>query len=333
MNINLNKNQKVMAAIGGVAAVVVLACGWLGYSASRTRSEAQQKLDAAKGQFDTNNKASAAQKAQIAENTTAFKDWGAEKIEAVQKMGDGVPADMVNASQETFARDVQSVYDRYRQSIYTGQAEGSDMPKPFDGLHKCAKEDLPVCKRQWCDIKRIVDTLIAAKAEKLSEIKIDTPARVEEVVDDRKNKKKKDKTPEVKDHFSRQNYSFTFEATPEALVEVMNKIETGTPFQTIDALELKLVTTGDGSDDALKALLTKRKMLAEKKLKPTGPATTSDDDAEEGAGAEQTVMQEDSKAMQEAERERWASKPGNKKRNPPFAVTMKVTTHVVEVAE
>lgn len=333
MNINLNKNQKVMAAIGGVAAVVVLACGWLGYSANRTRNEAQQKLESAKGQFDTNNKASDAQKAKITENTTAFKDWSEEKLAAVQQMGDGVPADMVNATQEKFATDVQTGYDRYSKAIYISQSESTGMPKPFNDLHKCSKEDLPVCKRQWCDIKRIVDTLIAAKAEKLSEIKIDTPARVEAVADDRKNKKKKDKTPEVKDHFSRQNYSFTFQATPEALVEVLNKIETGTPFQTIDALELKLVTTGEGSDDALKALLTKRKALADKRAKMTGTVTSSDEDAEEGAVAEQTMTQEDSKAIQEAERERWASKPGNKKRNPPFAVTMKVTTHVVEAAE
>lgn len=333
MSISLNKNQKVMAVIGGLAGVAVLACLFLGYQASSAQDEAQQKLDAAKSLFDQNNKASKAQKDAIVRNSTEIAAWTEATLESLRAYGDGVDAQTAADDSATFTKSVKSKVDRYLKSIHAGAVEETGLPKPFSDLTSGPEETLALRKRQWCDIQRIVDTFVEAKAENLDTIEIVTaPAPVEEPKKSTRGRGGSKNAPVIKDHFARQSYVFRFTASPEALVKILNTLETGKPFQSVDELSIKVATGKDVASDALKEVLVKRKQFADKKAKLASAAKEAvpvseeaDELAEESTRADTIDLGE----YQKAEKQRWASKPGHKGLNPPFSVMMKVTTHVV----
>lgn len=238
----MNKNKIIMAAIGGVAAALVLVVGVLIWMEDDTQSELRDELEAQVARRDRNSGAKKETEEAHLGNAKVLSEWATSAHTFVSEQGSVREFDpnldpaafkqqMVEKArefsklpEESSVKIVKEDFDfGYRQ--YIGK-DGTEIPR---------KEDLPRLQREWFDISHFTDTLVKCGATELIGVKVaEKPAEPQNERGGRRSAQQKD--PAAAYPSSETTYVFTFLARPAALVRVLNSLAADDRFFAVDSM-------------------------------------------------------------------------------------------------
>ncbi|MGN0854047.1 MAG: hypothetical protein ACI4R9_00845 [Kiritimatiellia bacterium] len=243
----MNRNKIIMAALGGVALAVVLVFGGLAYSAWSEQRETRERI--ASERSNANRILSSAIPPTqasldgIGANTKLFADWRGETHDLLV-MGDiAIDRDAsATAFKATMAEDARML------EKLPGGADGRIVRDGFDFGFKSyiiagdipAEATLPALKRQWAEIKAMVELLAACGIVELQSLEV-APVETKAAPPPERPKKgfgsKKAAQPvEVRPAFETMGYTVRFTARPLALVKVLNAFATAEHLMYIEDL-------------------------------------------------------------------------------------------------
>ncbi len=263
----MNKNQIVMASIGGVGILFSLVIAYLAFSAYSERSTLEEDLEIAKESIQRMNNAKIAPtetsvKA-IDENRTKLTTWQ-ESAMALATRGDAAPR--VGLTDAALKAEMNN--DAGEMEKLPGGVNGAIVAENFGfGFANIVRGDqmpdanpvkLAQVARQWADIKFFVKTLADCGVTELTGVTVVQNTAVSEqgyfAMPDPRRKGRKapaKKVAEAKpeDAISEQAYTLAFLAKPAAFVRVLNAFATASRFVTVDQLNF------GSSNDALARIL------------------------------------------------------------------------------
>lgn len=230
----MNKNKIIMAAVGGVAGVAVLAFGYLAYAAWAEKGETLERVESERS--NANRILSSAvpptQESldRINANAKEVSDWRAATRE-ILAAGD-VAVDK-NASATSFKAEMGE--DARALSKLPGGAEGKIVRDGFDFGFKSyiidgnipAEATLPTLKRQWAEIKAMVELLSAAGAVELQSVEVAAAEKKAEAPKEPPKRgfgarRTQQAAEPAKPAYETLNYVLKFTARPLAVVKALN---------------------------------------------------------------------------------------------------------------
>ena len=312
---SMNKNQIVMASIGGVALVATLALGFLAYSSWSDGADAASELEDLKANVKRIANAAVAPEQKsvnaIEANAKTLVDWYAENFDAV-KVGDIAPEPNLTKD----ALKARMVDEARAIAEYPGSADGKFVRAGFEfgfkdiiaGGAMPEADAVAAMTREWADVRFLATTLAEAGALELAEVTREGAKSLEPPpeLDAKGRPKKKKKTEEVKPLASVYAYTLVFQARPVAFVKALNALSTAKRFTVVDSLTCRRV------EDALASAVADRK------------------DASAAAPAGGRRGRRGRRAADENTEEAEAQKKGlvvDPQTDVPFTVTMKVSTY------
>lgn len=229
----MNRNKIIMAAIGGVALVLVLAFGYLAFDAWSEAGETRENIAADR---DNVNRilSSAVPPTQdslnlIQANTKSIALW---RETAREQLAEGDVTVDRNASATSFKAMMSE--DARALSKLPGGAEGKLVRDGFDFGFKSyiidgnipAENILPALKRQWAEVKGMVELLSSCGIVELQSVEVAAAeAKVEEPKEAPKpkfGKKRPQQAEPVKPAYETMDYTVRFTARPLAVVKTLN---------------------------------------------------------------------------------------------------------------
>lgn len=221
----MNKNQIVMASIGGTALVAALVLGWLFWTEIEAADELSMEYD---NQVQRCRNAAgpgeAAAKAAL-NDAARLVDWRTNALATVCAR-QAEPGELPNAAafQQTMT-DRRLAYSKLPEAsavkICAEDFGFGDYFKPFlDGAMPSAAE-LPRLQRRWGDVVAVVDVLLDCGAGPLESVAVETP---EPKVEDVKPRGRRANAPKTTFTEAVERYRFKFKCAPAALVAVVDAI-------------------------------------------------------------------------------------------------------------
>lgn len=221
----MNKNQIVMASIGGVALVAALVLGWLFWTEVEAADELSMEYDNQVQRCRNAAGPGDAAAAAALKDAARLVDWRTNALAAVCARQEE-QGELPNA-----AAFQQTMTDR--RLAYSKLPEGSavkicaedfgfgDYFKPYlDGAMPPAAE-LPRLYRRWHDVVAVVDTLLACGAGPLEAVAVETP-EVKEA--DVKPRGRRNQAPKAAFTEAVERYRFKFKCAPQALVAAVDAL-------------------------------------------------------------------------------------------------------------
>jgi hypothetical protein len=240
----MNKSKIILASIGGVAGVAVLALAYFIWSALSGKSEISDELSAFQNAAERYSRQPVYPGADsikaVEANREKLVEW---KDEAMKLASRG---DLVFDPTTPPALKDLMLADAKRFSSLPGSAEGKLVKADFafgfkdyiTGGALPGEKDVPLLQRRWNDIVQVLDMLVAAGATEIVDITV-KPKEVEKPkVDDRRRRGRapaKKTEPKVKEP-SKETYVFTFLARSEAIVKALNALAVCQRFMVVDSL-------------------------------------------------------------------------------------------------
>lgn len=240
----MNKNQIVMASIGGAALVIALVLGWLAWSAWSERGEKMDDLDTMKSRVAkmSGDKISPEQASitAIEENRKKLSAWRSESVGSASR-GDfaGDPAMTSEALKQVIvgaAREMSELTGGAVGGKLVKEGFGFGFPGIVTGGDMPDRTKLGALQCQWHDVKLFVETLAACGAVELLDVGV-VPEKEPEAKPvqkpGQKNRKAKNKEPEKPLATSRA-YTLKFLARPAAVVKTLNAFAECERFVVVD---------------------------------------------------------------------------------------------------
>ena len=224
----MNKNQIVMAAVGGAGALAAAVFGVLVWLEGDTQTELRDSLEANR-----------AKRARYAHAVKATEDAHKANAGAAKKWADG--AFDFACSQDSGRRDPSQEPAAFKQQMMEEARAISKLPEeaaakivkegfPFGFnayINEGAmpkREDLPKLQREWDDITRICHILVDAGATELTGISVAEAAEPAAAPRPGMRRAQQKKDPADAYPSVKESYVVTFLARPAALVGVLNAL-------------------------------------------------------------------------------------------------------------
>lgn len=238
----LTKNQTIMCAIGGVAAVGACALAYLLLAAMGEKSEAAESLERSRMSIQT----SKVKSVEEGRRTLAVLEANRSNLVAWCQMATNLAArgDQARDAQVTEAAFQQMIKtDARRLAALPGTAAGRLVKPEFDFGHKDyvqgdripEKAELPTLQRRWFDIVRMVEMLAKGEVGEIVRVEVSTP-KAASAPADRGFPSRGGRTAAAKPGFTRETYTLEFLATPPALVAAVNGFTTDSRFFVLESL-------------------------------------------------------------------------------------------------
>lgn len=245
----MNKNKTIMAAIGGIALVAALVFGYLAFAAWSERGETRERV--ADERSNANRILSSAvpptqeSLTRINANTKAYADWR-DATRALLAEGD-VVIDR-NASATSFKAAMGD--DARALAKLPGGAEGKIVRDGFDFGFKSYiidgnipdEKSLPLLKRQWAEVKAMVEILSASGAVELLGVEVsEAPKKAEEPKEQPRRgfgARRQAAAEPAKPAFETVNYTLRFTARPLAVVKTLNAFAASAHLMYVEDLSL-----------------------------------------------------------------------------------------------
>ena len=271
----MNKNQKILAALGGVIALAVAAAGFFVWSALSAKvaaiegdDEGNDGLEAVQDKASTLSRKPVYPCADsvkaIDANATSLADWQAAAQRRAARGDRPVPA-MTPAQFKT-----EMVAEAKRLAALPGEVNGALAKPDFafgpfrpyiaEGKMPGANE-MTDLQRRWDDVALVVETLAQAGVSELVDVAFGADAAAKDQKKDaKKGAKKPVKRPALKNKAKAADaveakglkacsYVVTFAARPAALVKAVNALGTHERFIVVDSMTM--MHTADPISDAL----------------------------------------------------------------------------------
>ena len=264
----MSKNRLILAATGGIIAVLALAAAagaYISYSAKVAAVEGDEESDGleavvAKVQRFARASVYPCQKSvkELDESSEKVAEW-LKSVRSVAAAGDRVYSKTTPAAFKTFL-----VNDAKRLSSLPGEAGGHIARAEFafgpfknyiTGGEMPSEQKLPELQRTWDDIATLIEMLSAAGISELIDIQSKVEEKkVEKEPDDpaarrraRRQKKKANAVKageenKVQGHSVAHSYVFVFSARQHSLVKVVNAFATSERFITVDDFSFRRAT-------------------------------------------------------------------------------------------
>lgn len=246
----MNKNKIIMAAIGGVALLAVLVFGYLAFSAWSEKGETLERVESERSNANRILSSAVpptqASLDRINANTKLITGWRDDTRELLAA-GD-VVIDR-NASATSFKATMGE--DARALAKLPGGVDGKIVRDGFDFGFKSYIIDgnippeatLPELKRQWAEVKMIVELLSASGAVEVqgievaaAEKKVEQPA--EPVKRGFGSRRAKKPAEPAKPAFEKMNYNVKFTARPLAVVKALNAFAASEHLMYVEGLTL-----------------------------------------------------------------------------------------------
>lgn len=326
----MNKNRMILAVVGGVIGLAVLATAYLTWSSWSAKTAALEGDDENEGLEAVVAKAEKLSRSPVYPCAESVKETGTSATRLAEWMG-GVRT-LVAAGDRVFEKTTPPAFktflvqDAKRLVSLPGSASGA-LAKPdfafgpFNGY--IAGGDLPSeaqlaeLQRRWDDVAIVTETLAACGIGELTDVQFKAPEKnPEEEQQSARGSRRQQKKPAKKakakaneeagaKSVSSFSYVFTFTAKPVALVKAVNAFETCERFISVDDFSFRrekdAVAEALGSDDKKEAAQTGGR----RRRRGGAPSPAADEKADEAKSGIVTDPQMDS----------------------PFIVTMTVTVH------
>lgn len=241
----MNKNQIIMASIGGVGVVIALVVGYLAWDGLSVKGEKLEELEMKKSQVQKINAGPVSPEQAAVEaiesNRKHLSSWCNEAL-ALASRGDV----LVNPYMTPDALKQRMVGDARKLADLPGAAQGGKFVKEgFDfgfkgivaGSEMPEREKIEILQRQWSDVKMFVETLAESGAVELAEVtvgdvKLPQPQEAKKPAKGAKGKgaKKVERPPLA----TAQGYVLKFMARPFAVVKAINALTGCERFVVID---------------------------------------------------------------------------------------------------
>ena len=313
----MNKNKIILSAIGGVAIVVALVIGYLIYSGLDEQSVKAEDLEGAQANVSRINGAkispTEASVRAIVSNRTALAAWRDETL-ALASAGDfrvdpemtpeALKHQMVDEARTLAKLPAGGVGPLVKEDFGFGFNDiiaGGAIP---------AREKVSQMQRQWREVKLFIETLSKCGVVELKGVTVAEPTAEPEEEQPRNARRRPRKNAEEKpDPVTQQAYELKFLARPAALVRVLNSFATGDRFITVDSCDFAresdaLLTVLDGGKD--------KDLAGGRNARRRSRRRTA---AQEEAPAEGAEEENNKKGL--------VTDP---EMDPPFVVTLKLTT-------
>ena len=237
----MNKNKIIMAVLGGVAALVAVACAVMIWFAADECDEALVEREGAIGECQNNAGVSPDDAKTYDKNRKTLVDWADAARDYVADKG----RRSIDAGQDPAAFKQQMVEDA---NYFRKRPEGLDrkiVKEDFDFGFKAyvnegampAQGDMPVLQRKWDDIYHFMDIMLKCGVTEVTGIKADLDAAPQEEEQPRRGRAvQKKATPADAYPSSQMTYEIEFLARPAALVKTLNAFATDARFITVDSL-------------------------------------------------------------------------------------------------
>ncbi len=310
----MNKNQIILASIGGVAGLAVLVLGYLSFSAWSDQSMMKDDFEGAQGAVRRLQSAKippveASVKA-IDANREKIATWFSE-AQALAALGDwavksGVTAAAFKQEMVDDARELAKL-PGVVNGVLVAENFGFGFKDIITGGSMPDATKLTQLQRQWAEVKLFVQMLADCGAAELTDVLILEKPVVEPEPETRRNRraKKVQKKKEVRAPDA-QLYELKFRAKPAAFVRVLNALASAPRFVTVDDFSIV-------REDALAAILGGGKEKA--------PAATSRRGGRRRRGAVQETPE--TNADEETTKKGLVTDPATAA---PLAITLKLTT-------
>lgn len=237
----LTKNQTIMCAIGGVAAVGTCALVCLLFSAMSEKSEAAESLEHSRMSIQT----SKVKSVEEGRRTLAVLEANRSNLVAWCQMATNLAArgDQARDAQVTEAAFQQMIKtDARRLAALPGTVAGKLVKPEFDFGHKDyvqgdripEKAELPTLQRRWFDIVRMVEMLAKGEVGEIVSIEVSTPKDAAAPAD--RGFSSRGRTVAAKPGFTRETYTLEFLATSPALVAAVNGFTADPRFFVLESL-------------------------------------------------------------------------------------------------
>ena len=271
----MNKNQKILAALGGVIALAVAAAGFFAWSAYSGKvaalegdDEGNDGLDAVQAQASMLSRKPVYPCAEsvkaIDANVTSLADWQT-RAKGLAERGDRPIPKMTPAQFKT-----EMVAEAKRLVALPGEVGGAlakaDFAfgpfRPYIAEGKMpGSDEMANLQRRWDDVALVVETLAQAGASELVDVAFGADAAANDAKKDaKKGAKKPVKRPALKNKAKAADaaeakglkacsYVVTFAARPAALVKAVNALGTHERFIVVDSMTM--MRTADPVSDVL----------------------------------------------------------------------------------
>lgn len=272
----MNKNRMILAVIGGVIGLAVLALAYLNWSAYSAKTAAMEGDEETEGLEAVLNKAQTLSRKpvypcvasvnEINANATAVADWQTEAMKLAVR-GDKVFPKTTPAAFKTFI-----VEDAKRLSSLPGFANGVIAKPDFTfGPFKDyiaegkmpAEAQLAELQRKWDDVATVVETLSKCGAAELVNLEFKTveKAAEEEAKPARQKKQSARKGAKTVESAIKEpvayTYVFGFTTRPAGLVKLVNALETSERFIVVDSFTFSrpvdVIASALGAEDKAEA--------------------------------------------------------------------------------
>lgn len=313
----MNKNKIIMISIAAVALLAVIGLGAMAYVGWEEKVELEDDLDTAKNNVERISRAEIkpeqASIDAIKANTKALLEWREATYQAVSQ---GDVAEDVSVTPESFKQTM--VDDARALSGLPGVADAKIVGEGFDfGFRNYIlegampeKDNLKALQRQWREVSAFVKALSEAGANQLLSVEVKPAQTVQAEEPQQKPKKKgarKAKNADKPDPTVRQSYTLVFLARPASFTRFLNALAFDERFTVVDDFTISR------QDDTIGKLL--------------GGAKT---DASAGGGRRGRRRGRRAEDVSEDAEDEGANSKGlvtDPLREPPFTVTMAITTY------
>lgn len=290
----MNKNQLIMAVVGGAGALVALVITILAFMNS-------SELEALRENIRSNSESCSAKRGITRATGKAIEKECENLADAAQSVYYSLTNSAVVGEipeRTTLQKKMNADYERYKK-LPTDSARkiiAEDFSfGPFGNYIKGtipSEKDTPGLARRWSDVSELTDILVDVRATQLLDVKVLTRKTDESAANNsRQNRNRysraRDAEKEASSKYgcSEESYEFTFLARPAALVKFLNAIAESKRFYVVDSITFSQATDpllkmigADVKEDARKnkknEALESKSEFAGSKVCVTDPATT-----------------------------------------------------------
>lgn len=222
----MNKNKMIMAAIGGIALAAVLVFVFLAMNArsaaAETRGDIRDELRDEQEMLEAETAPTQESVDRLAANAKEIRAWRAKTLELLSA-GDVV----VDKSASATAFKAIMIDDARALSKLPGGVEGRIVAENFDfGFKSFINEpniptdaELPTLKRQWAEVKSMVETLASCGVVGIREIIV---AAVPKASEAKRPGKGRNAAEPAKPPYEELGYTVRFAARPAAVAKALN---------------------------------------------------------------------------------------------------------------
>ena len=246
----VSSGKAVLGGAGAAFALVAAVLGYFLYDAYSCRTEADENLETAIGDFHRFNSAaifpSKKSIADVKTNAAAYASWRAEALELASR-GDKV---FPEEPETVFKQRLQTEVSRMR-ALPGGVGGRISAPAFFFGFDQYlgdggvlpAREDVPRLASQLDTITRVVDICAQAGVLEVKAVQRLAKPQPKEDEDDRSRqrnrKKRRQSKAQQEPEFTSLEYSFELAARPAAVVKVLNSLASDSRFMVVSSLALR----------------------------------------------------------------------------------------------